>query len=426
MGDEPTTAAGVRVVSNSSAPVPSLSQGGLLRALKQGGPRAAKAIMTLHRRYYHMPATPLRTMLQVAGCPDSVVAAVKDVLSKCRLCRTWELPEAKPVARSELALEVNKLLHADILYYARLNNTVGKLLQIFHMLDDASRWRMLDLVQQRVMQEFKDCISKWIGIFGPPERIKIDREVGLTEVNEMKIWLEAKGTRLDPLPSATGNTPASHTAAGVIEGNNRVLRKVLHKIETAAIEMNVNLTDIELLQEAQWCCNAVPSRDGVTASQAALGHLPRDPLFNHRLTGTQCSDPRSLFLERMRLRCVGMQAVMEANVTDRLERTLSARTRIGAVGDEGPCKYKEGDQLEVWGDPKAKDLPGWRGPATCVAANRQSEGRITVEWQGGTRECPLAEVRPFVVEAWWGGSTGGSLVTLCLLIDAQGSCTSLE
>ena len=358
-------------------------------------------------------------MLRIAGCPDEVIAAVRDVISKCRVCRAWELPESKPIVKGELVFKVNDTVHADLMFYRRFGAAEDDVLIIFHMLDEASRWRMVEKVMGRTFVHFKDAICRWIGIFGPPRVFKIDRETGFN-VREMQVWLEGKKTRLDPFPVATGGTSGSHTKAGLIESHNRVLRRVLHRLETAARAMGLELTDTELLQEAQWCCNAVPHRDGVTASQGALGHLPRDPLSTENLTGTQASDPRSHYLERARLRSVGIAATMEAITEERIARAIAHRTRGGTAEEEGPVKYSVDQEVEVCNDPHSKDLPIWRGPARVVAVNRQQEGRITVEWQGSVSEVPLHEVRPYWPDSFFAGAAGGALVSLCQNVDRNG------
>ena len=84
-------------------------------------------------------------------------------------------------------------------------------------------------------------------------------------------------------------------------------------------------------------------------------------------------------------------------------------------------EYADCDEVELWKDPLTKDLPGWRGPATVTASNRQSEGRITVDWQGTNMELPLAEVRPYYPDAFFGEKSGGALVTLMQLVDGRGN-----
>ena len=47
----------------------------------------------------------------------AVVAEVDNVLAQCKVCRAWERPQIKPMAKTELSLEINKRLYADIIHY---------------------------------------------------------------------------------------------------------------------------------------------------------------------------------------------------------------------------------------------------------------------------------------------------------------------
>ena len=56
---------------------------------------------------------------------------------------------------------------------------------------------------------------------------------------EIATWLGGKSCKLSPRPIAHGGPTGAHTAAGPIEANNRVVRRALHRAETAHIEKNV-------------------------------------------------------------------------------------------------------------------------------------------------------------------------------------------
>ena len=53
----------------------------------------------------------------MAGVPEAVIAEIPEVLKKCKVCRTWERPQMKPMARTELSLDINKKVFADVIFY---------------------------------------------------------------------------------------------------------------------------------------------------------------------------------------------------------------------------------------------------------------------------------------------------------------------
>ena len=114
--------------------------GGLLRSLMAGGNRSMKGLVTLHRKFYHASKETMEILCKLAGVPDAVTAEWAGVVENCRACRTWERPQIKPVARIEFELGTNKKVFADVIYYTLQNQT---LLNILHMMDEASTWKML-------------------------------------------------------------------------------------------------------------------------------------------------------------------------------------------------------------------------------------------------------------------------------------------
>ncbi len=49
--------------------------GGMLRSLMADGERAAKALMVLHRKFYHASEKTMKRLLEMAGCPEAVIVA---------------------------------------------------------------------------------------------------------------------------------------------------------------------------------------------------------------------------------------------------------------------------------------------------------------------------------------------------------------
>ena len=273
-----------------------------------------KAVTRLHRKYYHATAKTMKHILSLVGAPESLMSIADEVVKNCRVCRTWERPREKPMAKSSLSLQVNDALYVDILVYHMLTRPDDPPINILHMLDDASRFRMLEILANRQFPALHDGLARWFGILGPPVEIRSDQESAMA-APEMKVHVEGKSCRLNLHPSTRGGTSGSHTAASTIEGHNRIVRAGLHRSETAAKEFSLEMSPLEHVQEVQWCTNATPAWQGCSASQGALGHTPRDPLTTQEITATMATCPKKRYLDRMRLRCCCLSTIQQEIVT---------------------------------------------------------------------------------------------------------------
>ena len=94
---------------------------------------------------------------------------------------------------------------------------------ILHMVDDATTFRMLEIVLDRGFEELRDGMMRWIAIFGPPRVLKVDRESAFTS-ERFKVWANQKSIKMEYLPSSHGGSTGAHTAAGVMESHQRVAR----------------------------------------------------------------------------------------------------------------------------------------------------------------------------------------------------------
>ena len=129
----------------------------------------------------------MKRLLDMAGVPEAVIAEIPEILKKCKVCRTWERPQMKPMARTELSLDINKKVFADVIFYTMQDGTE---ILVLHMMDDATRWKMLHLLPNRTFAAFQEGIGEWCRIFGPPEVFCSDQETGL-QTEEMAVWLES-------------------------------------------------------------------------------------------------------------------------------------------------------------------------------------------------------------------------------------------
>lgn len=78
-----------------------------------------------------------------------------------------------------------------------------------------------------------------------------------------------------------------------------------------------------------------------------------------------------------------------------------------------------GGSVDVYHDPAAKDLVGWRGPCDVVNNTKHTKGKLSVEWQSRTITVPLNEVRPHNLLAFFAAEGGAALFKLMRTVDTQ-------
>ncbi len=88
--------------------VQALPAGGSLRSLTGDGPRATRGLNTPHREFYHASVATMIRLCELAGVPDAVIKECGNIVEQCKVCRPWERPQIKPVARSEFEFETNQ------------------------------------------------------------------------------------------------------------------------------------------------------------------------------------------------------------------------------------------------------------------------------------------------------------------------------
>ena len=109
-----------------------------------------------------MPLEPLKAMLRLAGAPEAVVNSVPEVLKICHVCRTWDKPSSKPIAKSEMALVVNRTIWGDIMFYRRVLQPDRELLRLGHLVDDASRWNLVEELVNKMFGSFQALFMRWM------------------------------------------------------------------------------------------------------------------------------------------------------------------------------------------------------------------------------------------------------------------------
>jgi hypothetical protein len=145
----------------------------VLRTLVTGNKdERLKLLLTLHKRMYHKPGDELNKLLIRAGIPVRVLALTADAVQMCEQCARWRRTGAVPATKTRLAARMNDLIYADLVFFDE-----GI---FFFVVDDATRFTMI------THTEFKDYTSVekafrrgWLSLFGPPRRIRSDKEGSL-------------------------------------------------------------------------------------------------------------------------------------------------------------------------------------------------------------------------------------------------------
>ena len=50
----------------------------------------------------------------------------------------------------------------------------GRFIHIMHLMDDASRWRLLEHLESRQFADLSESLLAWVSIFGEPEKLVFD------------------------------------------------------------------------------------------------------------------------------------------------------------------------------------------------------------------------------------------------------------
>jgi hypothetical protein len=110
--------------ASSDAKLPLDNLPGFLKTFQNGSAdEKRELILALHRRLYHKPASDMRTILQRAGVPLSVLATVSSALEHCDVCKNWSRGHAQPVIKIRGAIRFNATIYGDLVFFT--NFTAG-------------------------------------------------------------------------------------------------------------------------------------------------------------------------------------------------------------------------------------------------------------------------------------------------------------
>ena len=180
-----------------------LVKGSLLRELQRGGSNAAKAVLDLHRRWFHLPASQLELMLLRANLPEELIKEVPEILKKCGACKPWAKLPPKQVARADLARDCNETVWFDLLFITANCEGEARNLVILQMIDEASGFQLFAVLPNKSGPSIRAGMQYWFSIFGFPKNLKGDQESGLRS-DENRDYFAINDTKLLLLPKAEG------------------------------------------------------------------------------------------------------------------------------------------------------------------------------------------------------------------------------
>ena len=158
------------------------------------------------------------------------------------------------------------------------------------------------------------------------------------------------------------------------------------------------MPDEDIVAESFFVKNAMISVNGTdTPYKGLFGRTPNLLTPLEPASATALDDgiggERGVSRNVHRLRAASIQGITQAHASHRADIALSSRTRPSAIVQD----LKVGDLVDLYRQPPAKDMCGWRGPATVCNVLNLDHGTVDVTWQGRTLSCRLEDVRKSVV-----------------------------
>jgi hypothetical protein len=103
--------------------------------------------------------------------------------------------------------------------------------------------------------------------------------------------------------------------------------------------------------------------------------------------------------ETHRIRELAVLGMVEGSAKDRLRRALATKSTVSAAVQN----FQLGEKVDFWRDKTTKYSSGWHGPGEVAALDRQTQGTITVRYQGYLFPVELRCIRRSLVlhVFWW-------------------------
>ena len=351
----------------------SVDLGTALRELKsENKSLATRALRKLHLRWYHAPATRMKTILSRVGVPKETLQLTESVCDTCRICRAWQKPSSKAMGHLSQSEQFNERVQLDLLF-------VGDYI-ILHLCDEATRFSVAEIVSSKEPDELLKAIKhSWIKYFGVPKLFVSDSE-GALGSEEAGIWAERIGTSFKVLPR--------YSHATTVERHHETLRQLIHRIAAQCKQEGLTISMSDVVAEATIAKNSLLVINGYTPYTAVLGRNPNLLGEFERPSVSAVADNAGGRNSKyaMRLREIAVASMVENSAKERIKRAEAAQTRIASE----QLELKPNDLVDIYRTPRTKDNTGWRGPCRVISTE---EGQINVQWGGRVISCRPQDVR---------------------------------
>ena len=336
-----------------------------------------QVLLNLHKRLYHRKAEELSTLLTRAGIPSKCLIRVKEAVERCEYCRRWAQVAAKPSIKTRISSRFNELVYADIVYLDSPPTLH------FVCVDDSIRVTTVWYIEFRDFRTLEQAFRQsWIRRFGPPVRLRSDRE-GALSAEQFAVFCEKMNISLELVTAGE-----HHGYLGPLDRRIKIIRLHAPILLDLLSEDCIQIDHADLSAELELDLNTSLSYAGVTPYQCLYGMLPR-PIFNDEMEGLSAYSDAEPFFEMQQIRLRSAQAFQQALLRYRVKKATTARPR-----KEAQQAYKVGDTVDIWRRPKHRDLQGWRGPAVVIQL--LGEGMLCVRWQSMVIDLPVHHARPHI------------------------------
>ena len=356
-----------------------------MKLQKEVAAQVMQYIRRLHKNLGHPAPDVLHQMLTEIQATEAVLKAAKEY--ECIHCHERKGPSGVPPAAGLTARSFGERLMADT---AWVDTEDGRCC-IMTMMDQATRYVCLRIMKDEKSTTLVKGIERgWIKHFGTPKHLRIDEGKGFA-ATYLRDWCSERGIMIEISPAE------SHNWLGSVERKHQVVRKAL---ELYMDERGGRSK--KLLEEAAVYCpgqiNSLSYTKGFTPAQWVLGKAPYDVLsltadvFN---PGMSLSNETPNFEEVQKKPLAAQMAFLKADSDARLRRAMNQNYR------QNPYNVVVGQKCFYWrvqGTGKLQKNK-WRGPARCVAEERDEDGKQLILWLcHGTSllRCSPQQVRPAI------------------------------
>ena len=334
-------------------------------------------LLNLHKRLYHRKSKESTALLTKAGIPSKFLLRVDEAISRCEYCRRWEQLAAKPAIKTTLSARFNQLVYCDLIY-------IDQPPMIFLVcVDDAIRVSTVWHVEYRDFVSLEQAFRhSWIRRFGPPRRLRCDKE-GALAGEHFAVYAEKIGMTLELCVAGE-----HHGMLGPLDRRIQIIRHhapiLLDLLATECITIEYQ----DLAAEIEIDLNTQLTYGGIAPYTCLYGTPPR-AVFQEDSECISMFTDNEPFFEHQQVRLHSIQAFQQALLKYRITKATTARPR-----KSNQTMYKIGDVVDIYRRPKHRDLQGWRGPATVIQL--LGEGLLCVRWQSMTLDVPVHMIRPHI------------------------------